>query len=549
MDRLISLEPSNSVAIRIEPGQKCYGLLTLRNVMYTMPVAFRLQALVKNRYTVRPQSGIISPLEKITIEIVYHLPPGSSLPDSFPYCQDSFLLHSVVVPGAAIKDSSSTFDAVPSDWFTTKKKQVFIDSGVKIMFIGSPILAQLVSDGLMDDVREVLDKSDPSWKAADTVDSDGQSLLHLAIAQGRPDLVQLLLEFEPDVEAQSRSGSSPLEAAAASGEALIVELLLARRASTERSESSTWGPIHLAAGAGHVEVLRLLIIKGANVDAQTKDGNTAFHLAVEERRRDCARLLLASGAKAEVGNSSDGDTPLHIAAGLGDEYMVKLLLQKGTANKYIRNYAGRTAYDLAAENGHTKLFDSLRLGDSLCIAARKGEVRTILRLLETGAAINGKDQHGWTALHRACFKGKTDAVRALLDKGVDVDAKDEDGYTALHCAAESGHADVIEMLVKKGADAEARTNKGVTALQIAESLHYVGITRILMTRGGGGATKDSNMTHMLSQATVHAFGKKSTSMGVEEEIIKGGMMRKKSSRTRARALRGSFDRSVPLAVL
>ncbi|KAK9905398.1 hypothetical protein M0R45_000237 [Rubus argutus] len=80
MDRLISLEPSNSVAIRIEPGQKCYGLLTLRNVMYTMPVAFRLQALVKNRYTVRPQSGIISPLEKITIEIVYHLPPGSSLP-------------------------------------------------------------------------------------------------------------------------------------------------------------------------------------------------------------------------------------------------------------------------------------------------------------------------------------------------------------------------------------------------------------------------------------------------------------------------------------
>ncbi|CAB4285848.1 unnamed protein product [Prunus armeniaca] len=506
--------------------------------MYTMPVAFRLQPLIKNRYTVKPQSGIISPLEKLTIEIVYHLPQGSSLPDSFPYCHDSFLLHSVVVPGAAIKDSSSTFDAVPSDWFTTKKKQVFIDSGVKVMFVGSPILAQLVADGLMDDIREVLEKSDPSWKAADSVDSEGQSLLHLAISQGRPDLVQLLLEFEPDVEAQSRSGSSPLEAAASCGEALIVELLLARRASTERSESSTWGPIHLAAAGGHAEVLRLLIIKRANVDAVTKDGSTALHLAVEGRKRDCARLLMASGAKAEVRDSRDGDTPLHIAAGLGDEYMVKLLLQKG-ANKDIRNFAGRTAYDVASENGHTRLFDSLRLGDSLCIAARKGEVRTIVRLLETGAAINGRDQHGWTALHRACFKGKIDAVRTLLEKGVDVDAKDEDGYTALHCAAESGHADVIEMLVKKGADAEARTNKGVTALQIAESLHYVGITRILVH---GGATKDNNMARLLSQASV-TFGKKS--MGLEEEL-KGGMKKKSS---RARALRGSFDRSMPLAVL
>ncbi|RXI04683.1 hypothetical protein DVH24_038957 [Malus domestica] len=100
-----------------------------------------------------------------------------------------------------------------------------------------------------------------------------------------------------------------------------------------------------------------------------------------------------------------------------------------------------------------------------------------------------------------------------------MNAKDEDGYIALHCAAESGHVDVIK--IKKGVDVEARTNKGVIALQIAESLHYVGITRILIHRG---ATKDN-----------------------KEEIIKGGMKKKKSSR--ARALRGSFDRSMPLVVV
>ncbi|KAE8099735.1 hypothetical protein FH972_017691 [Carpinus fangiana] len=419
MDRLISLEPSILVAVRIEHGHKCSGELTLRNVM--------------------PQAGIISPLATLTIEIVYHLPPGSNLPHSFPLCDDAFLLHSVVVPGAAIKEPSSMFDAVPNDWFTTKKKQVFIDSGIKIMFVGPPVLAQLVADDSMDDIRDVLEKSELDLRAVD-----------------------MLLEFEPDVEAQNRSGSSPLEAATAAGESLIVELLLAHRASTERSESAASGPIHLAAGASHIDVLRLLLLKGANVDALTNDRNTALHLALEEGRRDRARHLLASGARTDVRNTGEGSQQRHPKPGRKN--------------------------GLRSGGGVHRLFDALRLGDSLCVAARKGEVRTIQKLVENGAAINGRDQHGWTALHRASFKGKVDAVRALMEKGIDIDAKDEDGYTALHCAVEAGQTDVIEMLVKKGADVEARTNKGVTPLQIAESLHYIGVTRILIH---GGATKDN----------------------------------------------------------
>ncbi|KAK7290661.1 hypothetical protein RIF29_05239 [Crotalaria pallida] len=533
MDRLIRLDPSNIVPIRVEPGQKCHGQITLRNVMYTMPVAFRLQPLIKARYTVKPQSGIISPLASITVEIVYLLPQGSTLPHSFPHSEDTFLLHSVVVPGATIKEPSSMFDAVPSDWFTTKKKQVFIDSGIKVIFVGSPILAQLIVDGSIDDIREVLECSDPSWKAVDSIDQQGHTLLHLAISQSRPDLVQLLLEFKPDIEVPSQSGSTPLEIASSLGEALIVELLLAHKATTERSESSTNGPIHLAAREGHVDVLRLLLLKGAKVDSLTKDGNTALHLAVEEHRRDCAKLLLANGARTNIRNAREGNTPLHIAAETGDESMVKLLLHKG-ANKDVRNKLSKTPYDVAAENGHKHIFDALRFGDDLCVAARKGEVRMIQKLIEGGAAINGRDQHGWTALHRASFKGRIDAVRALLEKGIDVDAKDEDGYTALHCAVESGHADVTEVLVKKGADVEARTDKGVTALHIAESLRYVGIARILI---GGGASKDNKDQMPEPESKVIPFGSKIESRGMKKKMI------------RTRGVRGSFDHSTPLAVL
>ncbi|XP_071700172.1 protein VAPYRIN-like [Rutidosis leptorrhynchoides] len=523
MDRLISLEPLNVVAIRLEPGEKCCGQVTLRNVMYTMPVAFWLQPINKVRYRVRPQTGIISPLTTVTIEIVYDLPQNSSLPELYPHCDDSFLLRSVVAPGAAGKTSSMN-DSVPSDWFTTKKKQVFVDSGIKVMFVGSMVITKLVSNGSLNEVRDVLEKSDHSWKVVDSVNAEGQSLLHLAIGQGRPDLVQVLLEFKPDVEARSsraRFRSTPLEAAVASGESLIVELLLANQANTDREDPSACGPIHLAAAGGHVDILKLLLVKGVNVvDVVTKDGDTALHLAVEQRRRDCARMLLNSGARIDIRNSRENETPLHIAAALGDENMVKLLIQKG-ANKNIQNRARKTPFDVAAEHGHTRLLDSLGLADTLCVAVRKGDIKTINKLLESGVTLNGLDQHGWTVLHRASFKGQADIVQSLIKKGVDIDVRDEDGYTALHCAVESGHVNVVEILLKKGVDVDARTNKGVTAMQIAESFNYTGITRVL--------------THESTHSKTGKYGNETGSM--------------KKMTTRARAIRGSFDQSVaPLTV-
>lgn len=220
---------------------------------------------------------------------------------------------------------------------------------------------------------------------------------------------------------------------------------------------------------------------------------------------------------------------MHMAAAAGDESMVKLLLQRGNnADKDVRNAQGKTAYDVAVENGHERLYDALSLGDKLCTAAKKGEVRTIQKLLEKGADLNGRDQHGWSALHRASFKGRIDVVKVLVESGVEVDAKDEEGYTALHCAAEAGHADVTEFLVKKGADVEARTRKGVSALQITESLNYVGITRVLVN---GGASRENS-------DRVAAFKSSKIMEG-------GGVVKKRRGLNNGAA----FGRSLALAVL
>ncbi|MQL74593.1 hypothetical protein Taro_006984 [Colocasia esculenta] len=493
MDKLISLEPSKMVAIRVEPGERCRGELTLRNVMHTMPVAFRFQPQNPSHYSARPQTGIIPPLAALTLEVVYHLPTGCPLPDSLPHSDDSFLLHSVVVPGAGVKDAPFSLDSVPLDWFTAKKKQVFTDSSVRVVFVGSAVLARLFSEvnTSLEVVREVLERSDPEWRAADSIDPDtGETLLQLAVARGRPDLVQLLLEFGPDLESTGRSGWTPLEAAAAAGEALMAELLLARSASVSRSPASALGPLHRAAAGGHTEVLRLLLGKGADPDEPAADGSTALRLAVEGRRRACIELLLAAGCRVDARGGADGDTPLHVAAAAGDEATARLLLRRGgLACKGARNARGLTACDVAAERGQgRRLLDALGLGDRLHAAARKGDAAAVRRLVEAGAAVDGRDQHGWTALMRAGFKGRVGVMRALLEAGAAVDAREGEGYTALHCAVEGGQAEAAVLLVKRGADVGATTAKGATAMQIADELGDVHIARILAQGGAAVAT-------------------------------------------------------------
>ncbi|KAL9671282.1 hypothetical protein QQ045_008850 [Rhodiola kirilowii] len=147
------------------------------------------------------------------------------LPDSpnFPFTDDSFLLHSGVVPGSLPKNALAS--SVPQEWFAARRKQVFIDSGIKVVFVGASVLVKLVMTGDMDKLRDVIERS--RLKSVNSVDQSDRSLLHLAVMKNKADLVQMLLEYEPNINAHSSSSSSPLESAPASRHALIVELLLA----------------------------------------------------------------------------------------------------------------------------------------------------------------------------------------------------------------------------------------------------------------------------------------------------------------------------------
>ena len=67
-------------------------------------------------------------------------------------------------------------------------------------------------------------------------------------------------------------------------------------------------------------------------------------------------------------------------------------------------------------------------------------------------------------LHDACLDGDTERVRQLLDDGAPMDEKDEHGMTALMEASMHGHTEVVRLLLDKGAAVDEKNKDGGTAL-------------------------------------------------------------------------------------
>ncbi|MEW6365385.1 MAG: ankyrin repeat domain-containing protein [Acidobacteriota bacterium] len=73
----------------------------------------------------------------------------------------------------------------------------------------------------------------------------------------------------------------------------------------------------------------------------------------------------------------------------------------------------------------------------------------------TGWAESGievRDRYGLTPLHLAALRGQLDEIEKLIDSGAEINAKAPDGRTPLHEALASGKCAAVEMLCRKGAD-------------------------------------------------------------------------------------------------
>ena len=143
---------------------------------------------------------------------------------------------------------------------------------------------------------------------------------------------------------------TPLHEAAGYGHVEVAALLIANGADVNEIDLGCWTPLHLAANGGRAEVADLLIEKGANVNAANRDGQTPLHVAAAHGHAELACLLMVRGANVNATDDA-GWTPLHYAAIYDRDYVVAVLISKGSADVSRLDKKGRTAWDLAEKKG------------------------------------------------------------------------------------------------------------------------------------------------------------------------------------------------------
>ena len=139
--------------------------------------------------------------------------------------------------------------------------------------------------GEVDRVRAML-KADPSL--VHSFSSDGYALLGFASFFGQPDVDRVVLEFNPDVNAQAKNAQKvgALHAAAAVQNHDMLRTLLERGANPNAKQQSDYTPLHTAAGRNDVEMAKLLIKFGADPKARGSDGKSVADVAREHGHAD-----------------------------------------------------------------------------------------------------------------------------------------------------------------------------------------------------------------------------------------------------------------------
>lgn len=180
----------------------------------------------------------------------------------------------------------------------------------------------------------------------------------------------------------------------------------------------------------------------------------------------------------------------------------------------------------------------------LHLAAHRGQVSEITRLIAAGADLNARDGKDRTPAHVAAFGSHDDALKALAQGGADMNALENRIYdvltiaavandpemvslamalgnradlitsvydgTALIAAAHLGHHDVVARLVAGGAPLDHVNNLGWTALMEAVVLgdggpDHIKTLRILVDAGADQSIPDRDGVTPLQHATARNY--------------------------------------------
>lgn len=198
---------------------------------------------------------------------------------------------------------------------------------------GMNVLHNLAADkksGWGDEVVELLLETECLIDGPQGQDEVGRTPLHWACATGKPGLVLRLLTRHgrgqrANVDAVEQRNKTALHLAIAHGREDIVELLLCHDADVNARSDGGWTPLHNACDKGSEKIVRALLEAGAEINSQLLTGVTPLHLAAQGGHREVVECLLKQEDLKRRVRDNFGSTPFLRAAQFKCKDIVSLL--------------------------------------------------------------------------------------------------------------------------------------------------------------------------------------------------------------------------------
>lgn len=216
---------------------------------------------------------------------------------------------------------------------------------------------------------------------------------------------------------------------------------------------------HEAVKKGDLPAVQSAVAEDPTLPSQLNEaGQSAFLLAKYYRQEPIAAYLYQAHPDLDIFEASAG----------GYQQLVEKLLGEHPELLAARSSDGWTPLHVAAFFGHPEL-------------ARY--------LIDHGATVDARSTNAMknTPLHAAAAGAAVPVVRLLLERGADVNATQEGGWTALHSAAQAGNRELIEALLASNANVKVRALNNQSPIDLALLSGHGEIAELLEQLGGSAA--------------------------------------------------------------
>ena len=246
------------------------------------------------------------------------------------------------------------------------------------------------------------------------------------------------------VDSRNTTGRTPLMNAALNGNVQAVKSMIKRGADPSLTDNKGWNTLHHAAQGGDTDIISLIHTHLPNIESKTSNGFTPLMVAAFRGKLHAVKWFLEKGATV-TSVDCDGWNILHGAAQGGDTNIISLI------HTHLPNIESKTG------EGYTPLM----------VAALCGKLYAVKWFLEKGATVTCEDNRGWNTLHHAAQGGDTDVISLIHTHLPNIESKTWEGDTPLMVAASTGKLHAVKWFLKKGATAACEDNRGWSTLHHA----------------------------------------------------------------------------------